>query len=452
MLSTVLILIGSSCHQLQEDPPQAPNVVLLVIDALRPERLSDLGAARPTSPVLDSLAASGARFTRAYAQAPMTRMSMPSIFTSLYPSVHRVYSGISVLPNEFTTLAETMQSAGYRTACFTASPHGKSRYNFYQGYETYEGFEGAPTRRHDTAAHVVDKAIGWLYEQPAAPFLLYLHFMDVHTPWNAQGEQLDEVCADPGDDSSVDARICHYDRMIRYVDHHIGRLLEEINRCSEIGPVLLVVTSDHGEEFADHGSWGHGQSLYEELIRVPLILHLPGDIKPTTIDSIVRHIDLMPTIMRLVGIDPQSAIQGIDLMSAIRGDGPLELTTFSEGVRRAQPVRQNVQWEYLASVREDNWKLITTMPFDQITAAPMVTETTHETALFNLASDPLEKHNAINQHPERARHLLKILDEWQRSCSTLRSEYENQKGVKLQRRTDLDEKTRARLRAFGYIE
>jgi len=448
----VVALCVYGCQRGDHEPatdPARTSLLLIVVDALRPDHLGCHGYGRDTSPNIDRLAASSIYFTQAISQAPMTRTAMPSLLTSLYPAVHRVYSGRTVLPDGFSTLAETMRAAGYRTACFTASPHQKQSYNFYQGFDVFEGYHEGDGNRHLPAESLVDTAVDWVRQQATQPYLLYVHFMDVHTPWEVAGDELDTVCDAAAFGTTTEQRTCRYDRMIRYVDGHIAQLLSAVDSNATGQRPIVVLTSDHGEELGERGSWGHGETLFEEVIHVPLLVRLPHARHPVSrVDRVVRHVDVMPTVLAALGLEPLAPLQGVDLLSRAADGGDPELTAFSEAA--FPKAAQGSELQYLVAVRDDRWKLLASMSLDPRTMTPGERDPT--LTLYDLATDPAETVDVARRHPEHLQRLQTELSRWRTSCNQTRLHFEREHGVTLRWRGELDEETRKLLRSFGYVD
>jgi arylsulfatase A-like enzyme len=384
----------------------------------------------------------------------MTATSMPSLFTSLYPSVHRVYPGVSVLPEGFTTLAETLRDSGYGTICLSASPRQKAYYNFYQGFDLYEGSDEQEGRKYDSAESIVSRALQVVAGRGAEPFFLYLHLMDVHTP-RVLGPPYDAMFCE-GDLAAPSSRaelVCRYDRMIRYVDHHVGRLLTGLSAMGRTEGTMVILTADHGELILDHGRSGHGQSLYDELIHVPLIIKLPGRrSRQGVCHEIVSHIDVMPTVLEFLDVPPQAPVQGLSLMALLDRDMKAAPMVFAEEVHREAEGPEGQQlWRYSVAVRDAKWKLVSHSGFDPVSCrlTPPIDVQRYE--LFDLERDPLETSCQASERPEIVTALGAELTRWRARCDDVLQHYESM-GVSITRRKDLDEHTRRRLRAFGYLE
>jgi len=324
-----------------ESPAVGPNVLLICIDTLRADHLGCYGAERDTSPNLDRLAARSIRFVDASATACWTKPSVPSFLTGTYPLQHGVYQGSArdeggassdVLPASAWTLAEAFSAAGYQTAAFVKNAQLRAGLGFEQGFDLYVDEAG-------DAREIRWQASDWLAERdPARPFFLYLHLLDAHWPYDIPTEAA-RRWASPGGvdffrgDGARELRdainggeleltgeqradlVALYDGAIRYVDGELGRLFAWLEREGVADDTLISVLSDHGEEFLEHGKIGHGHGLFENLLRVPWLLHVPGRPAQEVAGS-VSLVDVFPTLLAAAGLPPAGAgatrLAGVD--------------------------------------------------------------------------------------------------------------------------------------------
>ncbi len=366
-LAAIALPLASGCTA----PPQRaaavdhPDLLVLVIDALRPDHLGCYGYPRATSPTLDALAARGTLFERAQSAANYTTASVPSIFTGLYPSVHGVFSEGDRLSDAALTLAERLQDIGYATAAFAPNPSLGRRFNFDQGFDLYDdkalrNDEVPPWRHFETADRIQAGALRFLDEHADRPVFLYLHYRDVHGPyvppppydrlfWNgsaaagtaARPLSAEEIAARPdyldleGAPERLDYYMAQYDGEIRYTDDRIASLLAALERRGRLSRSWIVVTADHGEAFLDHGAWNHGNELYQEEVHVPLILVAPDGRGAGRRDPApVSGVDLLPTLLSAAGAPSPTGLQGRSLLSRLSGSSPAPATIFSEGRNR----------------------------------------------------------------------------------------------------------------------
>jgi arylsulfatase len=323
-----------------------PSVILVSLDTLRADHLSAYGYPRETSPALDRLAAEGILFENAVAPAPNTPPSHMSIFTSLYPTVHGFTGEGDRLAGWRLTLAEYLREAGYRTAATTDGGYMRGWFGFGQGFERYEdSLKGIAASR--------DLVLEWL-DGPLAgdPTFLFIHCYDVHSPYDAPppygtmftdpdydggfypgSRQLEAIRRRLAEDPTAthgltEADVAHmidrYDGGIRYVDAIIGELVAALEVRGLLETTWLVVTSDHGEEFTEHGSVLH-ETLYRTVTHVPLIVRPPGGREaPLRVPHVVELTDLMPTILEIASIDAveKQPLQGASLLAFAFGMEP----------------------------------------------------------------------------------------------------------------------------------
>ena len=318
----VLALLGlSACgpHAKQRQP----NVVLLVIDTLRFDHLPFYGYKINTAPFLTDLSAQGSIFETCYATSTMTSPSTASIMTSLYPFQHGVHKGLIVtlnqqaenltvrlnsIPSSVLTLSEWLRENGYRTFAVSDNFNICDAEGFTQGFDHF-------VVMNDRGADKVNRQVmRWEKQLSAAqPYFLYLHYMDPHAPFLAH-----EPWYVPGADE-LQENLAKYDSEIRFVDEQIRELF---NKLAWEENTILVVTADHGEEFRDHGQTGHGKNLYNETLRVPLLIRADSlGLRPKRIAGAVSGLDIMPTIGDILGMDMPKGLSGISLSPFIKNSG-----------------------------------------------------------------------------------------------------------------------------------
>ena len=333
---------GSYVGPEQPDPAQHRNILLISIDTLRADGLGCYGNPRDTSPQIDSLAALGVRFSRALALSSWTLPSHMTMVTGLQPSVHGCRASpmwtrtFDRLDERWVTLAEVLRGWGYATVAFTDGRLVGPAFGFDQGFEICDD-SGHGIRR------IAEKAIDWLdRDHGQRPFFLFLHCYDVHhyrppeeyaelfvddaperiVALRNRGKELEARlnanAFDWMDPAEVDYIRALYDAEIRKTDAACGRVLANLRRQGLAGETIVIVTSDHGEEFWEHCGTGHGWSLHQHQLRIPLILRVPGVAEPGRIDDQwVGLADLMPTILDLLGLPIPSEVQGISVASRL---------------------------------------------------------------------------------------------------------------------------------------
>jgi len=344
---TALLIMGAGCGggtDTLTPEDDIRGVILIISDTLRADHLGCYGYTRETSPAIDRLAADGVRFERAYSSASWTTPSVASLFTSNYPSVHRAGhpdSGFGYsrhLPAAATTLAELLSAEGFRCFGVLNNPSISAEFGFDQGFEAYLAKERMRKGRPTVATH--EKVIQRLHELEQERFFIVWHLLDPHWPYCPPEEH--RVFSEPGysgrfqhsfesadatplvngrlglDEAEIRQVIALYDGEIRYMDQQVGRLLGALDELGLRDEVALVFTSDHGESFLEHGHFGHELPMYEENLRVPLIVSDPR-LEPRTVPQIVESIDVAPTILDLLGLGAPDSFQGRSLRPLLFG-------------------------------------------------------------------------------------------------------------------------------------
>ncbi len=339
------------------DVPAGPWVVVVSLDTVRADVLGAYGG-RATTPHLDALAARSARFDAHFAAAPTTLASHASLFTGTHPHTHGVPRNGFVVSGEARTLAEILGGAGWRTAGFAASAPLAAKTGISQGFDVWAEPEG-PAR---PGADVVDDALGWVdAEDPGdgTPRLLFVHLYDAHAPYRAPAGYLERLgslppstAGEPGSlvhigavrrlaaarDPALDAEgraLRHrYAAGVGFLDHQVGRLLGGLQRRGILDRALLAVTADHGEAYDEHGEiWGHGYTVFDETTRIPLIIAGPG-VGTGEVDRLGSNIDVLPTILDLVGVPIPDGVEGTSFAPTLRGaDQPRRTVVFSEATK-----------------------------------------------------------------------------------------------------------------------
>jgi arylsulfatase A-like enzyme len=334
-LAAVLLLAECAVHH------ERPNIVLIVCDAMRPDFLGCYGYGRPTSPAIDDLARGGIIFENAVAHAPWTKTSFSTFLTSLYPFQHGVLGWESVMPDSVSTLPEVLAGAGYSTMAVINMLGITGQYKVTKGFEKIsEADKGA----RDALA-TSDDAIA-LIKGAHKPFFIMIHYFDTHRPYRPPPEDVDLILK-PGDPNPFAARVIAresdeekppqelidrqrllYAGCVRHIDRGIGRLVKYLDEAGLKRHTLVIVTADHGEAFWEHGVMAHGSNLYDEAIRVPLVIaFLEKYSRPLRLSEQARHIDLLPTILDLAGVPDARRREGASLRPLVetgkRGTGPV---------------------------------------------------------------------------------------------------------------------------------
>ncbi|OGP84869.1 MAG: hypothetical protein A2Y95_09335 [Deltaproteobacteria bacterium RBG_13_65_10] len=436
-----------------------PNVILIMVDTLRADRLPAYGYKRIATPVIDALAADGAVFEHAFSQASWTKPSTATLLTGLYPSTHQTYRKSDVLPASVTTVAEAMKDAGWRTGAIVSNINLAPSFGFDQGTDEYlylapDYFFGASesssklalynllrlvrerflSKRKDVrhyyqdAPAVTGAAKAWLDRNGRTRFFLFLHYMDPHDPYFVHpydGTAVARVDT-PRPEASRAREISDlYDGEIVFLDRYLGALISDLKAKGLYESTLIVLTADHGEEFCEHGGWWHGTTLYDEQIRIPLIVKPPREggtpVLRGRIGGIARSLDISPTILTLCRLHVPPEMQGVSLEGGAAGS-----ESFAE---------EDFEGNRLRALRTPQWKII------QANAANP--RGLPEEELFDVAGDPRETQNlALTQMP-LAKAMNARMD--RRVAAALRSAVVAEHGR-------LDAQTRERLKALGYVQ
>ncbi|HVR43939.1 MAG TPA: sulfatase [Thermoanaerobaculia bacterium] len=336
-----ILLLGAA--GLSADPPRSPNVLLITVDTLRADRLSSYGYHRPTSPHIDRLIDQGVRFTQARTVEPLTGPAIASILTSRHPHEHGATRNALRIRPGLSSVARILRRERYTTVAFVSNWTLKSSVSGLD--EHFHEYEEVLLRKRwlglfkeeSIAEDVTEAALEWLEEwreQGKEPFFMWAHYTDPHAPYLHRSRFAGRLRI-PRSPSRASASE-RYDTEIAAVDHAIGEILEALRRDPLLRDTLVVFTSDHGESFGEHGAWGHGRTLWEEAVRIPLAFVWPGRLPPAVIDAPARSIDIAPTILGILDIESPEAFGGHDWSGVLRsGEAPPVLRTLIQAHRGA---------------------------------------------------------------------------------------------------------------------
>jgi len=334
LISALLLTAGACLAGPGTGGADRPNIVLIVVDALRPDHLGCFGYQRPTSPNIDRLAAGGVLFETAITQASYTRASFPSFLTSLYPFQHGVTNWESALPEDLVTLPQALKESGYHSIAVVHGAVLSKKFGILRGFD--QEFFILPGRRG--SEKMSNAAIDAIKQAPE-PFFVMLHLFDAHKPYSAGKEYVEAVrgdsraepfrwksrdyigIAETPEPGQIEGEMLLYDASIRYADHGIGRVLAQLEVSGVSDHTLVVITADHGESFWEHGLPMHSTNVYDEVARVPLVFSYPDKIQePLRIREQVRLIDLFPTFVDIAGGTPPEQCEGTSLLGLIEGE------------------------------------------------------------------------------------------------------------------------------------
>ena len=413
-LALALLVAVAACarDRAPGTPAAPPDLVVYLIDTLRADHLGCYGYPRPTSPRIDAFARQAVRVREARAQSSWTKPAVATLLTGLYPVSHGAQRRSQGLDASVVTLAERLSARGYETAYFGTNPTVTAKFGFEQGFSEFHYLSQPRGRKrgHVDAIEIHREVLAWLDRRDRAkPFFLVVHTLDPHDPYRPREPYRARFAADVDvetaccirphelaalDDDAARARaraaIALYDGEIAQNDAAFGELLDELARRDLLERAAILLTSDHGEEFFDHGGWRHASTLYEEVLRVPFVFRLPGGAHGgSAIDGPVDQIDVAPTLLELAGIPAVGSLPGASRLAAL-GGGPV-------------PRRASLAWLAhpafaMASAKAGEWKWS-----GYPGSAPPPGRPTEE--LFDLAADPLERTNLAAANEKRCRAL-----------------------------------------------
>ena len=422
-----------------------PNIILCAVDALRADYLRLYAPeAKAATPALDAFAKDAVLFRQALAQASWTKPSFGTMFTGRYPEAHRATTKTGMLSPDVPTLAGLLSDGGYYTKGFSNNPNTMTVFGFDRGFADYVDLKPDPLFRasaasmrlamyqvmrkvflvaegkvrrgklritdfYQPAEAVTDEALRWMdgdRRPKNAPFYLYLHYMDTHDPfmdYNNPGVGYARARMEHPDPAKfLDKMRNAYISDIEHLDTHLARLFDGLKQRGLYDNTLIVFVSDHGEEFFDHNGWWHGQTLYNELVHVPLLLKLPGGAKGGAVnEDIARHIDLAPTLLQFAGLAAAPGMSGQPLVDA-----------------QGNFTNANITWSYAENDFEDNiLQAVRSRDHTLIHANEGNPRGTKPVELYDRKADPAEK-NDLAGTPEVAeaqQQLDKTLADYQRT-------------------------------------
>jgi arylsulfatase A-like enzyme len=391
-VGSVLLALVLACGVVAcRAPEPPPNVLLITIDTLRADHLGFAGHDRPTSPRIDALAREGVVFTNTSSAAGWTLPAMASILTGHHPKEHRATLYTRRMRSSLPSLAEILAEAGYDTRGFVSHVMLQSKRGISEGFSKFDDSVLRVGNPHNvsTAEPLTSLVLRSLLEDPPdRPLFLWVHYFDPHAHYMAQPEGVGFGSDD----------LARYDGEIAHTDAQIARLLEHLETWGLLDRAVIVLTSDHGEEFWEHGHEFHGQ-LHEEVIRVPLVLRAPG-LAPDVRDDPAAHVDLLPTILALLDIEPPASLPGVDLLA---GPDALRPIFFERDIPNGFAQR---------GVRVGSLKLIEIREVDpepnQLRSGPAGPAVVAGIQFYDLARDPGEQHPLPASDP-RQRALLERL-------------------------------------------
>ena len=414
LLAGVAVAVGAGAwlwHSLRQP---RPNLLVVTIDTLRADHVGAYGYQGAETPALDDLARRGTRFENMLSPVPLTGPAHASIFTGQYPPVHGVRDNVAFrLSGRHATLASILEANGYDTAAFVGGFPVAAAYGFGRGFRHYnEDFHPAPVGSQGAERpgnEVADRAVEWLVRARRAPVFAWVHFYDPHDPYTPP--------------APYDARFAGrpYDGEVAFADAQLGRVLEALRIAGRERNTIVAVLADHGEALGDHGEATHGILVYQATLHVPFVLAGPG-IKPgVSVRPRASLVDILPTLLGLLGFARPADLPGRDLRPALDGRSLASAPVYAESLFG----RLTCRWSPLRAWVSEDWKLV------QGTAPE----------LFDLARDPYEKRNMAAEEPQRVERMLAALHAAVRRMAP---------GGDSARASTLSPEQEERLRSLGY--
>ncbi|MFH1739603.1 MAG: sulfatase [bacterium] len=416
-------------------PNEGPNAILFTLDTLRADRLHCYGYERRTSPAIDKLASQSIRMTRAYAQCSTTVPSHISIMTGRYLKEFGIYTqSDDALPDSFMTLAETLRNQGYATAGFLGVALLKDEWTgLGQGFDT---FVECPTRGAVDGEYVINSVIDWLAENHGRRFFLWIHLYDCHVPYYPpepfDNQFIDKKAAylrdlarpllpergpEKWERMSKDYYRDRYDGGVSYTDSQVGRVVSTLKDLGLSDKTLVVVAADHGESLGEHSIYFAHISLYEPVVRVPLIFSWPGRIpEGRPISEVCGNVDIYPTVLDLLDIDTPNGLSGQSLLPIWSGQTAGRGTALSEHVVHAAISWRTEDWTYIyqpiasKTNRDSLPKMWRSGPLGAWTSRALREE------LYNWKDDPNESQDLSTSSPEKLKQLRADCLDWIEAC------------------------------------
>ncbi len=457
-----------------------PNVVIFVIDTLRADRLGVYGYPEPTSPNLDALASECVVFSSCYAPAPWTLPSVVSLMTSTFPCEHGVVLDGQRVGDSLSSLAEWLSQVGYATASFYANPYAGPMSGLDRGFDQCSFHKS-------TDGPILSE---WLSTNGATPFFAYIHNIEPHDPFVAPERLVSQFgTVTEAQKRIIGERLLHYRRLtradfaagrpigttdnsaeqekairaiseyadeinvlysaaVREADEKVGSVIAALKDQGVWENTLFIVLSDHGEEFFDHGGWQHDQSVYEELVRVPLMVRFPQPaVVPREIDRVVSLVDVSPTVLDFVGhLKAMDHCRGRSLLPDLAEARQAEKdgTVLSDAKMFAPSMRINRK-KYFKPYLESRGDVNIVVRDGAFKGIYNVGPETME--LYDLRHDPAEQHDVAGEHAAVVARLTSFAAEWLRGCvrqGAIRGAADDPR--------ELDDAVRDRLRSLGYVE
>jgi arylsulfatase A-like enzyme/Tfp pilus assembly protein PilF len=378
LISLLIVIIGGTLFffilrpKYQVKRSDDLNVLLVTLDTTRADRIGCYGYEKAKTPTLDALAANGVKFANTYCQVPLTLPSHCTLLTGTYPIAHHVHNnGFYSLSPDFETLSEILKAQGFKTAAFVSSFTVDSRFGLDQGFDDYDDSfltdESAKSFQSERTADKTSASFwSWLGQNSQQQFFSWLHYYDPHLPYRPPAPFKEEFADRP------------YDGEIAFMDYYLGKTIDKLRETNILDKTLIVVVGDHGEALGEKNEIDHGLFIYDDTLKVPLIFYAEKYLpKGLVVNSRVRLIDIMPTILDMLKIQAPPQVQGESLLPQLGGKKKPDLATYVETYMPPE----YYGWSELIGLVDGKWKYI---------QAP-------KPELYDLAADPKEETNLFRK-------------------------------------------------------
>jgi arylsulfatase A-like enzyme len=429
---------------------QNANLIIIMLDAARPDHYGFFGYERNTTPHEDKLLSSSVVFSEAYATASNTNTSTASLYTSQFPDTHGVVGVMTPLTEEAPTLSECMKGAGCRTAAFIANAAVSDCFGFARGFDEYnhvarQAKKLAPGlaigKGRVDARLMLENAIPWFKEHEEERFFAFLHFLEPHDPYTPPLPYSEMFFDEPS--AWRNRTMTMYDGNLAYVDHMLGKMFGELDDTGLLDKSVIVLLADHGEAFGEHGHWAHESTVYQEMIRVPLAFHLPPECGAAAQvrSEVICLTDVMPTLLDLFGIEPPKTMQGRSRLALLAGESETEpglAVSRARGNDKTGGRKRPFALSYALTV--PGYTLI-------------LAEEGKRVELYDRQEDPTQQEDVAADRPDLLAELRLQFQEW---VDTQRVTPVVLPGGRVYtsstREVELDEVTRKQLEALGYLK
>jgi len=426
--------------------PETPDIILISIDSLRPDRLGVYGHDRDTSPSIDGFASEAVVFDQAFSTTSWTLPSHASMLTGLYPEVHGVVEGKQRVGEDAILLSEMLQDEGYQTQAVVSGPYLRSRFGFNQGWDDYDDYTISVRGKRATTGGPFTpqqhrRILEMLDEADERPLFMFLHYWDVHydynppEPWRSKFDPDYEGDLDVSlftrnesinpdmDPRDLQHLLALYDGEIAFTDHYLGLLFEALRARGRFENSIIVLTSDHGDEFFEHGQKGHRANLYNATLGVPLIIRFPGgQWGGDRIGLPVSLVDIPATVLDYLRVDAWDGLNGKSLLPLIEESPETQSRIVFADLANRTKSMINGPWKIVADVNGSA-----------------------QLEIYDLSRDPDEQHNVIEAQEARGDDMLDALQIW---LAVARRQARDRSRESV----EYDDETRQVLESLGYLD